>query len=380
MNFETLAIHEGQAPDPAYGAVIQPIYQVSTFAYKSVNEIGQFEYSRFGNPTRKALEDCLAVLEGGKQGFAFATGMAAQITVLALISAGEHIIVHDDLYGGTYKLLTTVIAKQGIEVEFINLRDLPSVKAAIKPNTKMIWAETPTNPLMNILDLKAIADLAKENNIITICDNTFLSPYLQNPLKWGIDIVIHSTSKYINGHSDVIGGAIIVDDEKLGEEIGFYQNAMGTCQAPQDCYLVLRGVKTLAVRMEAHNKNAMAVAKWLEAHPKIECIHYPGLTSHPEYELATRQANGYGGMLSFCVKGGEEAAFKLLSNLKLFVLALSLGGVESLIEHPWSMTHQSMPEDVRLNLGITNNMIRASIGIEHVDDIIGDLSQALDKI
>lgn len=380
MKFETLAIHAGQGPDPAYGAVMCPIYQVSTFAYKGVNQPGVYDYSRTGNPTRKALEDCLAALEGGSHGFVYGTGMAAEHSVLALFGSGDHLIVHNDIYGGTYRLFTSVIARQGIEVEFVNLRDLDALRAAIKPNTKGIWAESPTNPLMNLLDLEAISKIARGHDILTICDNTFLSPYFQNPLKLGIDIVMHSTTKYINGHSDVVGGAVVVNDPALAERVFFYQNAMGSCQSPNDCFLVLRGVKTLAVRMEAHNKNALAIAHWLEQHPKVETVLHPGLESHPQHELALRQMKGFGGTFSFKVKGGQEEAFRLLSNVNLFILAESLGGVESLIEHPWSMTHFSMPEEARTEAGITGNLIRVSVGIEHIDDLIADLEQAFDKV
>ncbi|MCC6442426.1 MAG: PLP-dependent transferase [Armatimonadetes bacterium] len=380
MKFETLAIHAGQGPDPAYGAVMTPIYQVSTFAYREVKGPGKYDYSRSGNPTRQALENCLAALEGGTHGFVFGTGMAAEATVLALLSAGDHIIVHDDLYGGTYRLLVSWVAKNGIDVEFVNLRDLDRLREALRPNTRLIWTETPTNPLMNLLDLAAISEIAKERNVLTVCDNTFLSPYYQNPLVLGIDIVMHSTTKYINGHSDVVGGALIVSDEALAKQIYFYQNAMGTCQGPQDCFLVLRGLKTLPVRMEAHNRNALAIARWLEAHPKIEAVLHPGLESHPQHELALRQARGFGGTFSFKVKGGEEEAFRLLSAVKLFILAESLGGVESLIEHPWTMTHLSMPEEARAAAGITGNLIRISVGIEHIDDLLVDLEQALDQV
>jgi cystathionine gamma-lyase len=380
MKFETRAIHAGQGPDPAYGAVMQPIYQVSTFAYKGVKQMGPFDYSRSGNPTRKALEDCIASLEGGAYGFAFGTGMAAETTALALLSAGDHIIVHDDLYGGTYRLCKTVIARQGVDVQFVNLRDLATLKSAIKPHTKLIWTETPTNPLMNILDLAAIAGIARSKGVLTLCDNTFLSPYFQNPLALGIDMALHSTTKYINGHSDVVGGAIVVNDPELARRLAFHQNALGTCQAPFDCFLVLRGLKTLALRMEAHNRNALKIAQWLEKHPKIESVLHPGLSSHPQHELAGRQARGFGGTFSFKVKGGEDEAFRLLANVKLFILAESLGGVESLIEHPWTMTHMSMPEEARAAAGITGNLIRISVGIEHVDDLITDLEQALEKV
>ncbi len=376
MRFKTLSIHAGQGPDPAYGAVMTPIYQTSTFAFKGVEQPGAFDYSRSGNPTRKALEDCLAALEGGRFGFAFATGMAAEATFLAMYGPGDHIIVHDDLYGGTYRLLTSVVAEKGVVVDFVNLRDLDAIRKAIGPKTKLIWLETPTNPLMNLQDLGAVAAIAKEHKIHTICDNTFLSPYFQRPLEFGVDVVLHSTTKYINGHSDVVGGAIVTNDEQLAEKIGFLQNGMGTCAGPQDCFLVLRGVKTLAIRMEEHNKNALGIARWLEAHPKVDSVLHPGLESHPQFELGKRMMSGYGGTFAFRVKGGQEETFRLLSNLKLFTLAESLGGVESLIEHPWTMTHVSMPEDARAAMGITQNLVRISVGIEDLEDLIGDLDRA----
>jgi cystathionine gamma-lyase len=377
MRFETLSIHAGQGPDPAYGAVMPPIYQVSTFAFEGVGKPGEFDYSRSGNPTRKALETCLATLEGGTRGFAFGTGMAAVATAAALLHTGDHVIVHNDLYGGTYRLITEVTAKKGVEVSFVDLRDLDALANTIKGNTRLIWTETPTNPLMNLLDLEAIATIAKNANVVTICDNTFLSPYYQNPLALGIDIVLHSTTKYINGHSDVVGGALVVKDDVLAERIAFLQNTLGACQAPFDCFLVLRGLKTLPVRMEAHNRNALAVAHYLEKHPKVRRVLHPGLESHPQHSLAKQQMRGYGGTFSFCVHGGEKAAFDLLSRVKLFTLAESLGGVESLIEHPWTMTHISMPEEARRTAGITNDMIRISVGIEHIDDLLEDLEQAL---
>lgn len=380
MRFSTLAIHAGQAPDPSFGAVMTPIYQTSTFAFKGVGQPGTFDYSRSGNPTRKALEDCLAALEGGTRGFAFATGMAAEATVLATFAAGDHLLIHDDLYGGTYRLLTNIVRSHGVSVDFVNCRDLDAISRAIRPNTRAIWTETPTNPLMNLLDLKAIADLARARNVLTVCDNTFLSPYFQRPLDLGVDIVLHSTTKYINGHSDVVGGAVVVKDPTLAEKIGFYQNAMGTCAGPQDCFLVLRGVKTLAVRMDAHHRNALGLAKWLANHPKIRQVLHPGLESHPQYQLARRQMSGCGGTFSFRVKGGRPEAFALLGNVKLFTLAESLGGVESLIEHPATMTHVSIPEDVRNQMGITEDLIRVSVGIEDLDDLIADLEQAMAKV
>ncbi|MCC6239017.1 MAG: PLP-dependent transferase [Phycisphaerales bacterium] len=376
MRFQTLAIHAGQGPDPTYGAVMPPIYQTSTFAFKGFNQPGKFDYTRSGNPTRAALETCLAALENGTRGFALATGMAAEATVLCSLKTGDHVLVHDDLYGGSYRLLTSVIASKGIKIDFVNMRDLAALDRAITPQTRLLWTETPTNPLMNLLDLKAIADLARSRGVWTVCDNTFLSPYFQRPLDLGIDIVVHSTTKYINGHSDVVGGGVIVRDEKIAEVIAFHQNAMGTCAGPHECFLVLRGVKTLAVRMEAHNANALALARWLEKHPKVKQVLHPGLESHPQHDLAKKQMTGYGGTFSFRVKGGRPESMKLLTNCKLFTLAESLGGVESLIEHPSTMTHVSIPEPERLRMGITEDLIRVSVGIEHIDDIIGDLDQA----
>jgi len=380
MRFETIAIHGHGGPDPAYGAVMTPIYQTSTFAFKGILQPGKFDYSRSGNPTRKALEDTLATLEGGTHGFAFGTGMAAEATLLSSFGAGDHLLVHDDLYGGTYRLITSVFAKHGIEVDFVNMRDLEALRKAFKPNTRALWTETPTNPLMNILDLEAISQIARSKGALTICDNTFLSPYFQRPLDLGVDIVLHSTTKYINGHSDVVGGAIIVKDAKLAERIYFHQNALGTCCGPQDAFLVLRGVKTLAIRMEAHNRNALGIARWLAKHPKVQDVLHPGLESHPQHCLAKKQMTGYGGTFSFRVKGGQKEAFALLSNVKLHTLAESLGGVESLIEHPWTMTHVSVPEDARRKMGITENLIRISVGIEHLDDLIADLDQAFAKV
>jgi cystathionine gamma-lyase len=301
--------------------------------------------------------------------------MAATASILSMFNAGDHLIVHGDLYGGTYRLLVSVLAPKGIEMEFVDLRDLDALRAAIRPNTKGVWTETPTNPLMNLLDLSAIAEIAKSAGVITFCDNTFLSPYFQKPLDLGIDVVMHSTTKYINGHSDVVAGAAITKNADLGAKIGMLQNAMGTGQAPFDCFLTLRGIKTLAVRMEAHNKNALSLAHWLSEHPAVETVLHPGLPSHPQHELALRQMTGFGGTFSFRFKDPNFTE-KALSKPKLFVLAESLGGVESLIEQPWTMTHLSMPEDVRIKLGITPDLVRVSVGLEHIDDLIADLDQA----
>jgi cystathionine gamma-lyase len=377
-HFETLAIHPGLSHDPAFGAVVPPIYQVSTFAFREVGVPGPFDYSRSANPTRKALEDSLAVLDAGHRGFAFATGMAAEATALALLSAGDHVLVHDDLYAGTWRLLTAITARQGVTVDFVDLRDESRVRAALRPNTKAIWFESVTNPLMNIVDIEMIVRIAREHRILSICDNTFLSPYFFRPLQRGIDLVIHSTTKYINGHSDVVGGAIVTGDPELSERVAFLQNAMGTCAAPFDCFLVLRGIKTLSLRMQRHHTTALAIAQWFEQQPAISAVLHPGLLSHPAHALAKRQFDGLGGTFSIRLAGGEHAVSRLLGRVKLFILAESLGGFESLIENPWGMTHTSMPEAARIAAGITPDLVRLSIGLEHPEDLIADLRQALE--
>jgi cystathionine gamma-lyase len=379
MKFKTLSIHSGHRNADHQGAVMTPVYQTSTFAFRGVNDPGPFDYSRSGNPTRKALEECLAALEGGSAGFAFATGMAAETTALMLFKSGDTIIVHNDLYGGTYRLFESVFKGKGIHARYVDLRNSASLEDALSEGAAAVWIESPTNPLMNLVDLERTAEAAHRHGALAICDNTFLSPYFQNPLRFGIDIVLHSTTKYINGHSDVVGGALIVDHAGLAERIGFLQNAMGTCAGPQDCFLVLRGIKTLAVRMEEHNRNALAIAEWLSRHPKIECVLHPGLVSHPQHQLALRQMRGYGGTFSFRVRGGQDAAFRALSAVQLFTLAESLGGVESLIEHPTTMTHASMPPDVREAMGITPGLIRVSVGLEDLGDLIEDLDTALQR-
>lgn len=378
MKFKTLAIHSGHAPEDQSGAVMMPIYQTSTFAFRGVNRPGAFEYSRSGNPTRKALETCLAALEGGSAGFAFATGMAAETTVLMMFNSGDRVVVHSDLYGGTYRLFQGVLRGKGIEAVYVDLRDAAATGRALEAGAKAVWIESPTNPLMNLVDLAAVSALAHQHGAIAICDNTFLSPYFQRPLDLGVDVVVHSTTKYINGHSDVVGGAVVVRDAALAEKIGYLQNAMGTCAGPQDCFLVLRGVKTLAVRMEEHNRNALAIAHWLEAHDKVAGVLHPGLESHPQHALARRQMSGYGGTFSFRLKGGQDAVFRLLEAVKVLTLAESLGGVESLIEHPVTMTHASVAPDVLREMGITPDLVRISVGIEDVADLIGDLEQALE--
>lgn len=380
MKFKTLSVHAGHDPKAYLGAVMPPIFQTSTFAFKGVNEPGPYDYSRSGNPTRRALEDCLAALEGGVRGFAFATGMAAETTALMLLNSGDRIIVHSDLYGGTYRLLTTVFQSKGIEPDFVDLRDEAALKAALVKGAKAVWIETPTNPLMNLVDLAGVARLAKAHGALTICDNTFLSPYFQRPLEFGIDIVLHSTTKYINGHSDVVGGALIANDPVLAERIYYLQNALGTCAGPFDCFLVLRGVRTLPIRMEEHNRNALALAQWLAVHPKVERVLYPGLASHPQHALALKQQSGFGGTFSFVAKADGPGMRRLLGGVKLFTLAESLGGVESLIDHPATMTHASVPAAVRHAMGITDNLIRLSVGLEDIGDLIADLEQALARV
>ncbi len=379
MRFRTLAIHAGHNPAEHLGAVMPPIYQTSTFAFQSVGRPGPYDYSRSGNPTRRALETCLAALEGGTAGFAFATGMAAETTVLMLFRAGARIVVHSDLYGGTHRLLESVFRQIGVEAEYVDLRDLAALENALVPGAQAVWIESPTNPLMNLVDLEAVSAIAHRHGAIAICDNTFLSPYFQRPLEYGVDIVVHSTTKYINGHSDVVGGAAVVGKAELAERIGFLQNAMGTCAGPQDCFLVLRGIKTLALRMEEHNRNALAVARWLDAHPKIAAVLHPGLESHPQHDLATRQMRGYGGTFSFRLKGGQPAVLRLLEAVRLFTLAESLGGVESLIEHPVTMTHASVPSEALAAMGITPDLVRISVGLEDLEDLIADLDSALNR-
>ena len=377
MKFATLCVHAGVREDVEFGAVVPPLYLSSTYSFADFAKPRRFDYSRSGNPTRQALEDALAALEGGTRGFAVATGMAAESCTLALLSAGDHLVVHDDLYGGTYRLITSVTARMGVQVDFADLRDPAALTKALRPNTKMVWLESPTNPLMNLLDLAALADICRARGVLSVCDNTFLSPCFQRPLDLGIDIALHSTTKYINGHGDVVGGGLVVKDAALAERLAFLQNSLGVPQSPHDCYLVMRGLKTLPLRMRAHHDNAVRIARWLEVHPAVSAVHHPWLESHPQHALAKRQMTGGGGTFSFRLKGGNEAARRLLTAVRLFVLAESLGGVESLIEHPWTMTHVSMPEDVRRRVGITEDLIRISVGIEDAEDLEADLAQAL---
>ena len=379
MRFETAAIHSDGGPDPAYGAIVPPIYQTSTFVFEDVGKTKGYDYSRSGNPTRKALEDTIAVLEGGKAGFAFATGMAAETTVIHLLKQGEHVIAQQDLYGGTYRLFESVMKCFGLEFTFVNMGNRNEIEAAIKPNTRMIWIETISNPLLNVVDVDMVAGIARKHGLLTVADNTLPSPYLLRPLDHGIDLVVHSTTKYLNGHCDVVGGAVVTATDELSEKVQFLLNAMGTCASPFDCWLVLRGIKTLPVRMEQHNKNAMSVAAFLEKHPRVKRVYYPGLKSHPGYRFARKLMKGCGGMVSFEMKGRVRAVNSFLRNVKVFSLAESLGGIDSLAEHPATMSHASMPESFRVKVGITNDLIRLSIGLEHVDDLIEDLEQALKR-
>lgn len=382
LKFNSLVIHGGQSPDPSTGAVMPPIYQTSTYVQAAPGEHQGFEYSRSHNPTRFAYERCMASLEGGKKGFAFASGMAATSTILELVDQGDHVVAMDDLYGGTFRLFDKVRKRSaGVEFDFVDMTDIDKLKAAIKPNTKMIWVETPTNPMLKLVDLKAVADIAKEFGLIAVADNTFATPYNQRPIEFGFDIVMHSATKYINGHSDMVGGvAVVGDNDDLVEQMTFLQNSIGSIAGPFDSYLALRGLKTLAVRMQTHNQSGIRVAQWLTAHPKVEAVYFPGLADHPQFELANEQMSGYGGMISILVKGGEKAASKFMQNLNIFALAESLGGVESLVNHPAIMTHASVPKEIRKKLGIADNLVRLSVGIEDVEDLIEDIRQALDSL
>lgn len=377
MKFSTKAIHVGQEPDKETGAVTVPIYQTSTFAQEEPAKHKGYEYSRTGNPTRAALEKNLAALENGKYGLAFASGMAAISTVSNLLKSGDHVVVCDDVYGGTYRLFQKVLTNYGLDFTYVDQRDTNNVLEAIKANTKMVWIETPTNPLLKLVDIEDVSKLAKKKGIISVVDNTFASPYFQNPLDLGADIVVHSTTKYIGGHSDVIGGAVITSNADIYEKLKFVQNSVGAIPGMFDCWLLLRSVKTLAVRMERHNSNAMKIAEYLEKHPKVAKVIYPGLKSHPQHALAKKQMRGSGGMVTFELKGGFEAAKRLLTHVKIISLAESLGGVESLISHPGTMTHAAIPREERLSRGLSDGMVRLSVGIEDVEDLIGDLERAL---
>src|SRR5713226_6347663 len=377
MKFSTRAIHAGQEPDPTTGSVMTPIYQTSTYAQAGLGEHKGFEYSRTGNPTRAALESCMASLEEGTYGLAFASGMAAETAILSLLTAGDHIVSCDDTYGGTYRIFERVMRRYNVEASYVAAGNVAAYEQAIRPHTKMIWLETPTNPLLDLIDIQSVAALAHQKNLLVVVDNTFASPYFQQPLKLGADIVVHSTTKYINGHSDVVGGALVLNDEEAYEAIKFYQNAAGGVPSPFDAWLILRGIKTLAVRMRQHEENARAVAGFLAEHPRVEKVYYPGLVSHPDHELAKRQMSGFGGMVSFQPKGSLVDIAQIVRRFNVFALAESLGGVESLVCHPASMTHGSIPKDIRESRGLTDTLLRISVGIEDKEDLMRDLEQAL---
>jgi cystathionine beta-lyase/cystathionine gamma-synthase len=376
MGFSTDAIHAGQIPDPTTGAVITPLYLTSTYAQHELGKSTGYEYGRTHNLTRQALEKNIATLEKGKYGIAFASGLAATHALMSLVKAGDHVVISNNVYGGTYRLYELNMKNYGIDFSWVDSSDLKNVESAIQPNTKMIYVETPTNPMLNLTDLKGISEIAKKNNLISVCDNTFMSPYFQNPLTLGIDIVLHSTTKYLNGHSDIIGGLLVTSDEKIHERIRYIQNAAGGVPSPFDCWLVLRSTKTLAVRMKQHEINANLFAKFLEESGYAKKVIYPGLKNHPQHELAKKQMRGFGGMVSADF-GNLETAKKVLNNVKIFTLAESLGGVESLISHPASMTHASIPKDDRDKMGLTESLVRFSVGIEDIEDLIADVEQAL---
>ncbi len=398
MAFETKVIHAGVYPDEQTGAVMTPIYQSSTYAQASPGEHKGYEYSRTDNPTRTVLQNQLAILENAEKCLVFSSGLASEDAVLNLLTAGDHVVAGDDLYGGTYRLFTKVAVHRGITFTFVNPNNESQLSEAFTPQTKLVWMETPTNPLMNLVDIRRVAEIAHEHHCLLCIDNTFMSPYNQRPIDLGADIVMHSMTKYLNGHSDVVMGALMMNDiemkppkriwkdpnfaapRTLFARLKFLQNAIGATPGPFDCFLVLRGLKTLAVRMERHNANAMKVAQFLEGHPKVLRIRYPGLASHPGHQLACDQMSGFGGMMTFFLKGGLEESRRFLESMRLFTLAESLGGVESLIEHPAIMTHASVPPEVRAQIGLTDNLIRISVGIENVDDLIQDLGQALDRV
>lgn len=377
QRFETRAIHAGCEPDSGTGAIMTPIFQTSTYVQESPGKHKGYDYSRTHNPTRTALEKNIASLEEGKYGLAFSSGMSAITAITHMLSAGDHIICSDDVYGGTFRLFDKVLKKFNLEFDFIDLTSLQSLERYIKNTTKLVWLESPSNPLLKLIDIEATARIAKSCGIVTVVDNTFATPFFQKPLKLGADIVMHSTTKYLNGHSDVIGGALVMNDQELYTKLQFLQNAAGGVPGPFDCFLVLRGIKTLAIRMERHAGNALKIAQFLENHPKVRKVIYPGLSSHPQHELAKKQMTGFGGIVTFFIKGGLEAARKFLERVTVFSLAESLGGVESLIEHPAIMTHASLPKEVREKIGITDELIRVSVGIENVDDLIDDLKQAI---
>ena len=381
MKFGTKAIHAGIEPDPSTGAIMTPIFQTSTYVQKSPGDHKGYEYSRTHNPTRTALQNSIAALENGKHGLCFSSGLGAIDAIVKLFSPGDEIISSNDLYGGSYRIFTKIFAKYGIKFHFVSMDNPEDIRQYINDNTKFIWIETPTNPMMNIVDIEAVSKIAKERNILVGVDNTFATPYLQNPLDLGADLVMHSATKYLGGHSDVVMGAIVVNDDQLAENLAFIQNACGATPGPQDCFLVLRGIKTLHIRMERHCQNGKTVAFYLKNHPKVDKVFWPGFESHPNYDVASKQMRNFGGMISFTLKGNrKEDAIKVLENLQYFVLAESLGGVESLCGHPATMTHASIPREEREKVGLSDSLIRLSVGIEDAEDLVNDITGALDKI
>jgi len=380
MKFATKAIHAGQSPDPTTGAIMTPIYQTSTYTQASPGEHKGYEYSRGTNPTRKALEDCLAALENGKFGLAFSSGMAATETVLKLLRPGDEVITGNDLYGGSYRIFTKLFEPYGIKFHFVDFSNPEIIRQYLNEKTRLIWVETPTNPTLQIVDIRAVADLAKEAKALFAVDNTFASPYLQTPLDLGADIVMHSVTKYIGGHSDIVMGALVVNDEELYNQLFFYYNASGGTPGPQDCFLALRGIKTLHLRMKAHCENGRAIAEYLKDHPKIERVYWPGFSDHPNHHIARNQMRDFGGMISIVLKDNSlENTFRVASSFKVFSLAESLGGVESLLNHPASMTHGSIPKDIREKVGVLDNLLRLSVGVEDIEDLLEDIEQALAK-
>ncbi len=378
MKFATKAIHAGVEPDPTTGAIMTPIYQTSTYVQESPGKHKGYEYSRTHNPTRTALQNALAALENGKHGICYASGLAATDAVLKLFRPGDEIIATNDIYGGTYRIMKKIYEPFGLVFHFVDMRDIKEIEKVISEKTKMIWVETPTNPLLKIIDIEAVTHVCKQKGILSVVDNTFASPYLQNPLDQGADIVMHSVTKYLGGHSDTVMGALIVNDDELAKQLAFIQNASGAVPGPQDCFLVLRGIKTLHIRMQRHCENAKVVSMWLEDHPKVGKVYYPGLPSHEGHLLATRQMRGYGGIVSFELKGDNyEQAIRVMESLEVFSLGESLGGVESLCTHPASMTHASIPKEEREKTGLKDTLIRLSVGIEDVEDLIEDLAQAI---
>ncbi len=380
MKFATRAIHAGQNPDPTTGAIMTPVYLTSTYVQESPGVHKGWEYSRTHNPTRKAYENCIANLESAKYGFAFASGCAATTTIMHMLKSGDHVVAMDDMYGGTFRLFDKVLKHQGLDFSYTDLTETKNFEKVVKSNTKILWLETPTNPTLKLADIRALSELAHKRKILVVVDNTFMSPYFQKPIELGADMVVHSATKYIGGHSDMVGGVVATNNAELADKLAFLSNSMGGVQGPFDSFLALRSLKTLPIRMKAHAENAMTIAKFLEAHPMVEKTVYPGLATHPQHKLAQSQMTGFGGMITFFIKGGFNAAKIFLENVKVFALAESLGGVESLIEHPAIMTHASVPPEQRKQLGIDDSLIRLSVGIEDIDDLLNDLKQAFDQI